>query len=66
MVTATQVTALYSLLSLTVALAWVGGYLDETQKSMQTLLLGTQGDNRASYWFRSTSFPSPRPPQQRL
>ena len=33
--------------------AWVGGYLDPLQHSLQDILLGKMGDNRASYGVKS-------------
>ena len=38
--------------------AWVGGYLDPLQHSLQDVLLGKMGDNRASYGVKSNLPPS--------
>ena len=39
----------YTTFLLVVFTAWVGGYLDPLQHSLQDVLLGKMGDNRASY-----------------
>lgn len=44
----------FTLLSLFVTAAWVGGYLDPYQKMLQNLMLDKMGDNRASYGIKST------------
>ena len=44
----------YTLFSLIIAAAWVGGYLDPYQKKLQNLALDKMGDNRASYGIKST------------
>ena len=43
----------YTILSLAVTAAWVGGYLDPYQKKLQDLALNKMGDNRASYGVKS-------------
>lgn len=49
----------FTVFSLFVTAAWVGGYLDPYQKKLQNLALDKMGDNRASYGIKSTE-PSPR------
>lgn len=44
----------FTLFSLFVTAAWVGGYLDPYQKMLQDLALDKMGDNRASYGIKST------------
>ena len=39
--------------------AWVGGYLDGLQHSLQDIILGKMGDNRASFGVKSKLFCSP-------
>ena len=39
--------------SLVIFTAWVGGYLDPLQHSLQDMILGKMGDNRASYGVKS-------------
>ncbi|KAK0515748.1 hypothetical protein JMJ35_001782 [Cladonia borealis] len=44
----------FTLLSLVVGAAWVGGYLDPYQSKAQELLLDKMGENKASYGLKST------------
>lgn len=44
----------FTVFSLFVTAAWVGGYLDPYQKKLQNLALDKMGDNRASYGIKST------------
>ncbi len=44
----------FTLFSLFVTAAWIGGYLDPYQKKLQDLALDKMGDNRASYGIKST------------
>lgn len=44
----------FTVFSLFVTAAWVGGYLDPYQKVLQDLALDKMGDNRASYGIKST------------
>jgi hypothetical protein len=43
----------FTIFSLFVTAAWVGGYLDPYQKMLQDLALDKMGDNRASYGIKS-------------
>ena len=43
----------YTIFSLLVTAAWVGGYLDPYQRKLQDLALNKMGDNRASYGVKS-------------
>ena len=43
----------FTIFSLFVTAAWVGGYLDPYQKELQNLVLDKMGDNRASYGIKS-------------
>ena len=43
----------FTLLSLVVGAAWVGGYLDPYQSKAQELLLDKMGENKASYGLKS-------------
>lgn len=43
----------YTIFSLLVTAAWVGGYLDPYQRKLQDLALNKMGDNRASYGIKS-------------
>ena len=45
--------AAYTTFLLVACAAWVGGYLDPLQHSLQDVLLGKMGDNRASYGVKS-------------
>lgn len=45
--------ATYTTLLLALFTAWVGGYLDPLQHSLQDMILGKMGDNRASYGVKS-------------
>ena len=46
--------ASYTTFFLVIVAAWVGGYLDGLQHSLQDVLLGKMGDNRASYGVKCT------------
>ncbi|MDI1488267.1 MAG: hypothetical protein OHK93_007541 [Ramalina farinacea] len=43
----------YTTFLLVVFTAWVGGYLDPLQHSLQDIILGKMGDNRVSYGAKS-------------
>lgn len=43
----------FTIFSLLVTAAWVGGYLDPYQEMLQDLALDKMGDNRASYGIKS-------------
>ena len=43
----------FTVFSLIVTAAWVGGYLDPYQRMLQDLALNKMGDNRASYGVKS-------------
>ena len=45
----------FTLLSLVVGAAWVGGYLDQYQSKAQEILLDKMGENKASYGLKSRS-----------
>ena len=45
----------YTTFLLVVFTAWVGGYLDPLQHSLQDIILGKMGDNRVSYGAKSKS-----------
>ena len=45
----------YTTFLLVVFTAWVGGYLDPLQHSLQDIILGKMGDNRVSYGAKSQS-----------
>lgn len=47
----------FTIFSLVVTTAWVGGYLDKYQHTLQDILLDKTGENRASYGLKST-FPN--------
>ena len=55
----------YTTFLLVVFTAWVGGYLDPLQHSLQDIILGKMGDNRVSYGAKSKS-PSVAISHQRL
>lgn len=44
----------FTIFSLVVTMAWVGGYLDTYQHTLQDILLDRTGENRASYGLKST------------
>ena len=44
----------YNTLLLVLAAAWIGGYLDPYQRTLQDLVLGKMGDNRASFGVKCT------------
>ena len=44
----------FTLLSLVVGLAWVGGYLDAYQSKAQDIALDKMGENKASYGLKGT------------
>lgn len=43
----------FTLISLAVGFAWVGGYLDAYQSKVQEKALDTMGENKASYGLKS-------------
>lgn len=43
----------FTIFSLVVTMAWVGGYLDTYQHTLQNVLLDKTGENRASYGLKS-------------
>lgn len=43
----------FTIFSLVVTMAWVGGYLDKYQHTLQNILLDKTGENRASYGLKS-------------
>ena len=43
----------FTTFSLVVTMAWVGGYLDKYQHTLQDILLDKTGENRASYGLKS-------------
>lgn len=49
MPSATTVSIAYTILSVVVAWAWVLGHLDKYQHMAQNAVLGSMGDNRASF-----------------
>ncbi|KAF6230030.1 hypothetical protein HO133_004368 [Letharia lupina] len=43
----------FTIFSLVVTMAWVGGYLDTYQHTLQNVLLDKTGENRASYGLKT-------------
>ncbi|CAD6568805.1 MAG: hypothetical protein ASARMPRED_002062 [Alectoria sarmentosa] len=43
----------FTIFSLVVTMAWVGGYLDKYQHTLQNILLDRTGENRASYGLKT-------------
>ena len=43
----------FTLLSLAVGAAWIGGYLDPYQSKAQEIVLDKMGENKASYGLKS-------------
>ncbi|KAF6240190.1 hypothetical protein HO173_001800 [Letharia columbiana] len=43
----------FTIFSLVVTMAWVGGYLDTYQHTLQNVILDKTGENRASYGLKT-------------
>ena len=48
------IVTIFTILSLAVGFAWVGGYLDKYQSKAQDIALDNMGENKASYGLKST------------
>lgn len=47
---------IFTLISVALGLAWVGGYLDAYQSKAQEKALDAMGENKASYGLKSSLF----------